>query len=56
MRVERPLDGVGAGVGAEKQHFFLPGDWINPDCVALCTVIGGWDGFCVRGNGEVAVV
>lgn len=37
------------------QHYFLPGDWISPDCVALATVMA--DGtLLIPRNGEVAVV
>jgi hypothetical protein len=38
-----------------KQHFFLPGDWIGPNCVALCTVMADGTVLCPR-NGEVAIV
>ncbi|KAI9840612.1 MAG: hypothetical protein M1837_001508 [Sclerophora amabilis] len=38
-----------------KQHYFLPGDWISPDCVALCTVMADGTLLCPR-NGEVAAV
>ena len=39
-----------------KELFSLPGDWINRDCLALCSV---WDkerAFLCPRNGEVAVV
>lgn len=37
------------------QHYFLPGDWLSPDCVALATVMA--DGtLLIPRNGEVAVV
>jgi hypothetical protein len=51
---KRPLDGVG-GISESKQHFFLPGDWVSPDCVAICTVMADGTVLCPR-NGEVAVV
>ena len=37
------------------RHFFLPGDWISPDAVALCTVMADGTVLCPR-NGDVAVV
>ena len=38
-----------------KRHFFLPGDWISPDAVSLCTLMDDGTLLCPR-NGEVAVV
>jgi WD40 repeat protein len=38
-----------------KQHYFLPGDWISPDCVALLTVMGDGTVLYPR-NGEIAVI
>jgi hypothetical protein len=38
-----------------KQHYFLPGDWISPDCVALVTVMGDGTVLYPR-NGEIAVI
>lgn len=46
------LDG---GTAEIKRHFFLPGDWISPDTVALCTVMANGAVACPRG-GRVAVV
>ena len=38
-----------------KRHYVLPGDWISPDSIALCTVMGDGTLLCPR-NGDVAVV
>ena len=47
---------VSTGGGTEmRQHYFLPGDWISPDCVALCTMTSDGTVLCPR-NGEVAVI
>jgi hypothetical protein len=46
---------VGESGAKIVQHYFLPGDWISPDCVALATVMA--DGtLLIPRNGEVAVV
>ncbi|KAI1480225.1 hypothetical protein F4774DRAFT_87229 [Daldinia eschscholtzii] len=39
-----------------KEIFVLPGDWINRDCLSLCTVWGVEKSFLCPRNGEVAVV
>lgn len=42
--------------GTIKELFSLPGDWINRDCLALCSIWSKeWSLLCPR-NGEVAVV
>lgn len=46
------LDG---GTMEIKQHYFFPSDWISPDSVALCTVMGDGTVLCPR-NGDVGVV
>ncbi|KAL9039347.1 MAG: hypothetical protein Q9180_002583, partial [Flavoplaca navasiana] len=45
----------GGGSTNIRRHFFLPGDWISPDCVTLCTVASDGTVLCPR-NGEVAVI
>ena len=37
------------------QHYFLPGDWNSPDCVALATIMTD-STLLIPRNGEVAVV
>lgn len=39
-----------------KPLFWLPGDWISRDCLALCTIWGMERSFLCPRNGEVAVV
>lgn len=39
-----------------KPLFWLPGDWISRDCLALCTIWGVERSFLCPRNGEVAVV
>ncbi|KAI1661234.1 hypothetical protein F4813DRAFT_385767 [Daldinia decipiens] len=39
-----------------KGIFVLPGDWINRDCLSLCTIWGAERSFLCPRNGEVAVV
>ena len=41
--------------GKVKRHFFLPQDWLSPDCVRLATVSKDGIFYCPR-NGEVAIV
>ena len=45
----------GIGTAEIRRHYFLPGDWISPDCVALCAVTTEGTVLCPR-NGEVAVI
>ena len=51
----RPSAAMDSGILEIKRHYFLPGDWISPDCVVLCTVMANGTMLCPR-NGEVAVV
>jgi hypothetical protein len=38
-----------------QEHFFLPRDWLNSDCLELCTLLP--DGtFLIPHNGEIAVI
>ncbi|KAN0104101.1 WD40 repeat-like protein [Hyaloscypha variabilis] len=46
---------AGASIFEITEHYFLPGDWVNPDYVSLCRVMAGGTVLCPR-NGEVAVV
>ncbi|KAI1469710.1 uncharacterized protein F4812DRAFT_300693 [Daldinia caldariorum] len=39
-----------------REIFVLPGDWVNRDCLSLCTVWGAERSFLCPRNGEVAVV
>jgi WD40 repeat protein len=39
----------------QEHHFFLPRDWLNSDCLELCTLLP--DGtFLIPRNGEIAVI
>lgn len=42
--------------GPAKELFCLPGDWINRDCLDLCSVWGKEKSFLCPRNGEVAIV
>ena len=47
--------GVDARNIREEHHFFLPRDWLNSDCLELCTLLP--DGtFIIPRNGEIAVI
>jgi WD40 repeat protein len=49
------LDARGVDEKAMQEHFFLPRDWLNSDCLELCTLLP--DGtFLIPHNGEIVVV
>ena len=38
-----------------QEHFFLPRDWLNSDCLEFCTLLP--DGtFLIPHNGEIAAI
>lgn len=57
----KPTNRVGvytgsASAGTAKEIFYLPGDWIRRDCLALCSVWAKERSFLCPRNGEVAIV